>query len=292
MNCDGIKRAGGILLRCCGLLAIFALLLGSLSWLKPDGEVQEAKVIFVGTGEDADCAVLLNRDRCVVIDTGEEQDAERILSVLRGQGVTKIDCMILTHPDKDHIGGASRILDEMKVELVMAPYYVQEKESYQILQDQINTMGIQFLTPSRNREFYYGDLRIRVFPPDDRTYEKDNDYSLIILAEHGEVGMLFMGDAEKKRIREAESYRLKDVDLYKVPHHGRDSAAGAGLIERLRPSIAVVTAKEAEPEIHRVLEMVGAETYYTVPWKDVVFQSDGNTLKKVPDREPEVDGGL
>lgn len=290
----GIKKAGGILLRGMGILGIFILLLSSLSWLKPDGEVQSARVIFVGTGEDADCAVLLSRDQCVVIDTGEEQDAERILTVLREQAVDKIDCLILTHPDQDHIGGAPRLLEEMEVELVLAPYYVQEKERYQLLLDQIHGMGIRFLTPSRNREFHYGDLRIRVFPPDDRMYEKDNDYSLVVLAEHRDVGMLFMGDAEKKRLQETDSYRLGHVDLYKVPHHGRDSAKGAGLIERLRPSIAVVTAQEAGPGISRALGLVGAETYYTVPRKDIVLESDGNILKKVPDSEaePGMDGGL
>lgn len=292
---EGIKRAGNILLKTIGILAIFSLLIGSLSWLKPEGAVQASKIIFVGTGEDADCAVLLSRDRCVVIDTGEEQDTDRILALLKESGVTQIDCMILTHPDKDHIGGASRLLDEVKVELVLAPYYAQDKETYTTLLDKINGMGVHFLTPSRNREFYYGDLRFRVFPPDNLMYEKDNDYSLITIVEHGDTRLLFMGDAEKKRILETESYRLRGVDLYKVPHHGRDSKVGASLIEGLKPSIAVVTAQNAGKEIEEALQQAGAEVYFTVPENNVVFISDGNTLTREPDHpgsEEDGSGGI
>lgn len=281
---DRIREIGVIFLRITGIMAIFALLVGSLFWLRPDGKVQMADIIFVGTAEDADCSILLNRDQCIVIDTGEEQDAEQILEILRAQGVTKIDCMMLTHPDRDHIGGASKILDEMKVELVIAPYYAREDERYDDLLGKISSMGIHFLTPSRNREFYYGDWKLRVFPPDDLMYEKDNDYSLITLAEHGDIRMLFMGDAEKKRILETEVYRFSDVDLYKIPHHGRNSKTGARLIEELQPEFAIVTAKKAEEEIEETLKRTGTQVSYTVPQNHVVFHSDGTILTREPDR--------
>lgn len=292
---DGIKRAGIVLLRVMGILAVLGLLIGGFYWLQPDGEVLPLRTIFIGTGDDADCIVLLNRDKCVVIDTGEEQDAERILEVLREQAVTKIDCMILTHPDKDHIGGAPALLDELEVELVVAPYYVQNDERYELLQEKISGMGIQFLTPSRNREFYYGDIRLRIFPPDNIMYDKDNDYSLITMAEHGDIRMLFMGDAEKKRIQETRIYGFHDIDLYKVPHHGRDSKTGAELIATLRPGMAVVTAQAAESEIENALRQAGTRVCYTVPWNDLVFESDGKNLTLVP-AEPvsktETAGGL
>lgn len=293
---DWIKRIVVAFIRFVGILMIFGLLTGSLFWLRPKGAVQDARVIFMGTEEDADCAILLSRDRCVVIDTGEEEDAEQILSCLKSYGVSRIDLMVLTHPDKDHIGGAPAILDEIEVELVIAPYYAQENERYVALQDKISSMGVHFLTPSRNREFYYGDLRIRVFPPDDLMYEKDNDYSLITLVEHGKVRMLFMGDAEKKRIQEAGAYRFDQVELYKVPHHGRDSGAGADLIERLQPKAAVVTAQEAEPEIKAALGGAGAKVYHTVPGNDVVFRSDGSVLTEDADQteadHTESEGGI
>lgn len=280
---DKIKQAGTIFLKIIGVVAIFALLIGSLSRIQPDGDVQPLNVFFAGVNDDADCTILLNRNRCVIIDTGEEQDVDHILAMLRELAVTKIDCMILTHPDKDHVGGASAILDEMKVDLVIAPYYIQEKERYTMLLEKISSMGIDFLTPSRNREFYYGDLRLRIFPPDDVMYEKVNDYSLITLVEHGDVRMLFMGDAEKKRIQEAEIYQLRDIDLYKVPHHGRESKSGAEFIEKIHPQFAVVTAKSTSEEIEAALERSGTQFYYTVPQYDILFESDGKELTLIPE---------
>lgn len=275
---NAFQRICVLLLRALGVLMLAGLMAGMLVWLNSEEPVEMAKVIFVGTNEDADCAILISREYCVVIDTGEEQDSDHILEILADEEIKKIDCLILTHPDRDHIGGASVILNAIPVRQVVAPYYARDNERYEQLQDNLRAMNMKILTPYRDRELQYGDLKLRIYPPNESYYSKDNNYSLIVMAEHGNVKMLFAGDAQKDRLDELKNYNFSDVDLYKVAYHGRNSTPGMQLLKRIAPEYAVVTAKEPEDKMKDALKGEGVDYYCTVPLKDVMFLSDGGNI--------------
>ena len=261
-----MKRAGrhstvGMLLcmvGVCVLLGAFAMFL-----LRPGSreDVQPAKILFAGTEDDADCAILLSQDTCVMIDTGEEQDAEHILTLLEQEQVEKIDCLILTHPDKDHIGGAPALMEALSVDRIVVPDYGQEKESYETLIETAEALGssITVMAPAHSRDLRFGDLSLCIWPPEEAYYEKDNDYSLAVLL----------------------TYSLPQVDLYKVSYHGRDLTTGARLIGSIRPRYAVVTADAPGSEIEQALRLAGAQVYCT-RGQDAVFVSDGELFSCVP----------
>ena len=269
-----IRKIAVFLLRAAGVCALCAALLAGWYLLENREVTREAKFIFSGTDEDADCSILLSGDSCVVIDTGEAEDAPHILELLKENNVEKIDCLILTHPDKDHIGGASAILNQIPAAQVLAPYFEGEKPLYQALLDQLEEAHIPVETLPRDRLFTYGDLDIRVFPPEKFHYDKSNNYSLAVLVKHGDVDLFYAGDAEKERLGELLGLDLPKVDVYKTAYHGRNSKRGAELIEKLKPEYAVVTAKEPEDEISRAFDEAGTQVYTTVN-RDIIFISDG-----------------
>ncbi|WP_321004566.1 ComEC/Rec2 family competence protein [Eisenbergiella porci] len=273
-----LKRIIILLLRIAGVAALMVTLVLFLFKLEEKRPVEQAEVIFAGTGNDADCAVLISRGACVVIDTGEEEDGLHILELLKANNVSKIDCLILTHPDKDHIGSASRLLENLSVKMIIMPYYMKDNDRLQVLKEEMERMNAPVVTLARSREFVFGDLEIRVFPPDKFSYDKDNNYSLITLAEHGNVRMLFAGDAQRERLEEMEAYSIGEVDLYKVPYHGRGSKKGESMIKQLKPQIAVITAPEADPGITEALAQENTQIFYTVSGKDLRFVSDGKQL--------------
>lgn len=262
------------------LLAVIVLI--AVIWLLRAGRrgpVEPAKAVFVGTADDADCALLLSRGSCVMIDTGEEQDSGRILTALEENGVTAIDCMILTHPDKDHIGGAAAVAEAVKIQQVLVPDYGKKDARYQELLGQFEEQGIPVKVLERQKRASFGDLNLRVYPPARRSYKNDNDYSLAVLVQHGGVRMFFAGDAKKKRIEEFSRYGLRKIDLYKVAHHGRDNAKGVKFIARLQPKIAVVTAAAPEDKTGKALKKAGTKVYCTVPGRTVTAVSDGETIE-------------
>lgn len=275
------KQAGIWLLRCLAL-CLTGLMLAAGWLLFENGKVSEqAEFIFVGTQDDADCAILLSKGYCVVIDTGEEQDGEHIVQTLTDYGVEKIDCLILSHPDKDHVGGASLLIESFPVTQVLTPYYDYsdgDKEPYQLFLEQAQVQGVPVVTMSRDKQYVFGELKLRVYVPEKFHYDQSNDVSLAVLAQHADVKVFYAGDAEKERLKELLRYGIGEVDLYKTAHHGRESGKGVKLIRLLHPQYAVVTAEEPEEEIAEAYRETGTQVFCTVT-QDVRFVSDGSTIQ-------------
>ncbi len=259
----------------CGLCAV--VLTVAIAFERPNA-AGEAKFIFVGTQDDADCCVMLSEDHCVLVDTGEDVDAAHILEVLKENHVDGIDCMILTHPDKDHVGGAAELLDQLPVQQIITPYFEGRKKQYQELMEKAAEMNIPVLNPSEDQHLVYGELYLDVLPPKMASYEKSNDYSLATQVKHGSVALFLAGDAEKVRLKELLKLSLPEhIQLYKTAHHGRDSGKGVALIEKLDPEYAIVTAREPGEQIKAAFEKMGTTVYRTVG-QDAVFVSDGKVL--------------
>lgn len=260
------------------LLAFIAAVLGLLFVPQADAAAESARFIFAGTHDDADCAILISRGTCLVIDTGEEQDGEHILALLEENDVERVDCLILTHPDKDHIGGASLLLDSLPVGKAVMPSYTQTNVRYEKLLAKMKVLGVETVTLTRTMSFELGDFKVDIYPPKNGEYKGENNNSLVTYVRHGRVSALFMGDAKKKRLSELNPSSFMQPDIYKVPHHGRSSAASVQWIQTLRPKYAVVTAAAPEEETATALEQAGSTVLCTRPMHDVVFISSGSEV--------------
>lgn len=261
--------AGLLILLCC--LGIYAA--GSINGKQevPDGPV----LCFVRTQDDADCILIRGSENAVLIDTGEAQDADHILEILRQYQVERLDAMILTHPDKDHIGGAGRISREITVEQVIEPYYTLENERLDALHSLFSAQKVPVQTAENMTELSFMDFALTVYPPQEKEYKKDNNYSLAVLFAYQDSHALFTGDAMKKRIQELMEVEWPGVDLLKVPYHGRYTKGEEEFLMQLAPEYAVVTAAEAEPEVQEALSRTGAGIWNTRE-DDVTFMADGN----------------
>lgn len=237
----------------------------------------ETQVRILRTKEDADCIIIGNGVKAVMIDAGEAQDGERILEVLQETGVETLDALILTHPDLDHVGGASAVLQAVAVDKVIVPYYNGEKEELDAVKNYCKKTGIQVYCPNHVWKMNVGYVNLLIYPPQEKHYKESNNYSLAVLAEHGSVRMFFGGDALRKRSEELLLMNLPEVSLYKVPHHGRANSASDEMFEALQPVYAVVTSKTADEEIVRCGRQYGSRLLFSGE-ADVVFQSDGEHL--------------
>jgi beta-lactamase superfamily II metal-dependent hydrolase len=265
-----------------GLIALILLLLGAIYIVKGQNKVSDYKadkieVSFLKLKNDADSILIQNGDQNVLIDTGEKKDAEDIIAYLKSKNVSDIQCLILTHYDKDHIGSAEAILDKFTVKNVIRPYYGKGGEEYTSLINKIQEKNVPTTIPTKISNYTVGDINLRVYPPLEKEYTDDNNYSLVTLASYKDVNMLFAGDAVKKRSNELLNIDWPKIDIYKVPHHGRANYNSKALIDEIKPNYAVVTSTDADEIIKDDFKEVNTEVFFTGAGT-VRFSSDGSSV--------------
>ena len=115
--------------RLCTLLLAALLLLSGCAAGRPDGSLPTLTVTFLDVGK-ADCILLEAEGRAAMIDAGNQGDAEEILALLSAKGISSLDFLLLTHLDKDHIGGADALIESVPIGTIYAPDYDKGNKQY------------------------------------------------------------------------------------------------------------------------------------------------------------------
>ena len=230
----------------------------------------------------ADAVFIKTEDEAVLIDAGLDEKVEEVLKYFKEHHITSLDYLIITHFDKDHVGGASKILDNLQVKNVLQSYYEKDSLYYRNYLNALKEKAIKPLTVLSKLSFSLGDAVFTVYPPSQMGYRKkeSNNSSLVLHAIHGENSFLFTGDAMDERLLELmTSYEIKSRFL-KVPYHGRYLVTLPEFFSRVKAECAVITSSDGRPEDIRTLEAlkdVGTRMYLTRRGK-VICHSDGIKL--------------
>ena len=219
----------------------------------------------------ADCIVLAEESYTVLIDCGESDDGTEIIKHLQEMGTDEIDCLIITHFDRDHIGGAADVIDAFRVKRLLEPDYEPESpdsEEYLAYRDAISRNQIQAESLNDDLQLNIGGMRMQIYTAN-AVYDKniDNNNSLVVDLTHEGNRFLFTGDIEKQRIQDMlEQRQINSCDFLKVPHHGRYNSALNDLFEAASPTYAAITCSVKNPpeqETLDALEAVGCIVYST-----------------------------
>lgn len=231
----------------------------------------------------ADSLLVSHQGQYVLIDAGEEDDGEKIVAYLQENHINKLQALIITHYDKDHVGGADHIVKSLAIEHIYGPNYTSDsKQTLEFLQA-VDEKQMTLETITDVRELSIGEATGAIYPPVQANLKGDNDQSLVISLRYGETRFLFAGDIEAPRIAEL----LEDLSMamshtfLKVPHHGRFNEQTTALIEAVQPEYALITSSNKnpeQPETVEALEAAGAQIY-TTRLGDVEFRSNGESIK-------------
>ena len=233
---------------------------------KDASETAGFKAWFFNMGK-ADSILLDCGGKYVLIDCGEKNTGKELVKALADGGVKKIDYLIITHFDKDHVGGASRVLQYLKVGTVLQNSREKDSDEYDDYVEAVKLSGVDVVTVREEYTFEVNGTEFTV-TPGAGGYDKDksNNFSLVTEVNAYGVKFLFAGDVQTERIEEMLEDGLEDIDVLKVPYHGKEEEKIDELIAALTPEAAVITSSDKEPESDSTMQALseaGVTTYLT-----------------------------
>ena len=200
----------------------------------------------------ADALLLRCGESAYLIDTGTEESFDRVYTVLKEEGITRLTGVILTHTHDDHTGGFAALVEsDIDIGTVYASgYYNKKKEkNHPAVKALKNTdRGVTFLFAGDTIPLDGGMLT--VIGPLEKDADKENNNSLVLLAEGGGGSILLTGDMEFPEEQSLlNAGAVPRADVLKVGNHGEDDATSPAFVQAVKPSVAVVsTSTEDEPD--------------------------------------------
>ncbi|MCR5306875.1 MAG: MBL fold metallo-hydrolase [Oscillospiraceae bacterium] len=235
----------------------------------------------------ADALVLQTPNSVTVLDTGNKGDGKTIEKFLQAQGITKIDRMIITHYDKDHVGGAARLVNRMEIGEIIVPDYTSQVSDYQSFMDKINETGkeLTVMKAGSKTNWKSDDAAFQLYAANKSNYGKDeeNDFSLCLYVKHGGNSYLFTGDAESARQKEIIALNLGRVTFLKFPYHGNYLPTTEDFLNQTAPKYALICCskeEDADPSTVETLTKRNVAAYYTKNGT-ISFISDGSDITVV-----------
>lgn len=250
------------------------------------------------------CLVVFPNGETMLIDGGDSGYEELLVQNLTYLGVEKLDYVVLTHPHSDHcwaIVKTGGLMDRMEIGHVYhnGMYNTGWGENMKIIETKTEQKGIPLTVWKAGDTMQIGDVSIEILGPGPEAagVETDttavlNNNSLMIRFDYKEFSALFVGDiyvkAEMDYISDIPD--KLDVDLLKIPHHGRTTSSSSAFIKKVTPEVAVATGGVAlQPEIYKAYAKRGTDVYLDYCDGYICVSSDGNELTVVTSHERNTD---
>ena len=221
----------------------------------------------------------------ILIDTGGIVNSDyqvainKTIPYLKSFGVTKLDYLILTHGDYDHMGDGINLVNNYKVKNVVfncGEFNELEKELIKVLdKKKINYYScIKELNIDSNKLYFLQTKK----------YNNENDNSNVIYTELDGYKFMFMGDASQEREKDIlEKYNLGSIDFLKVGHHGSNTSSSKEFIDKINPKYSIISVgknnRYGHPNKEVLNNLNNSKIYRTDQDGSIMFKIKNNKLK-------------
>jgi competence protein ComEC len=239
------------------------------------------RITFLDVGQ-GDGALIQAPGGAVLVDEGPPE--ADVAGQLGSLGLKSLSMIVLTHPQRDHVGGAAEVLRKLRVGLVLDPAIPSDSADERAALAEARKHRVRVQVARAGESFRIGALRLRVLWPDGPGTPGDdpNNHAIVLVASYGKTDALFTADAESDVTGQLH---LPPVEILKVAHHGSDDPGLADALTTTRPRVAVISVGASNDYGHpspatmaTLAAVPGLALYRTDRDGRVVVESDGRSI--------------
>ena len=243
-------------------------------------------VHYIDVGQ-ADAILLEESGKYMLIDGGNKDDGQLVVSYLQNEGVEQLEAVVCTHAHEDHVGGLPSVLAVYPAAAIYAPTRTYSSRIFDDFLYYADQQRQEVIIPGPGDSWNLGGAKVTVLGPVE-SYAETNDTSIVLKVVYGETSFLFTGDmeveAENGMLEYWDNDDLFHVDVLKVGHHGSDTSTGYRFLNAVMPTYGVIPVgtdnsyghPHKEPMAR--LRQAGVTTFRTDLLGHVIAVSDGQEV--------------
>lgn len=245
------------------------------------------KMHFIDVGQGDSTLIITPNNKSILIDAGDEKSAKKVINYINKQGISKLDIVIGTHPDSDHIGGMDKVVKNFDIGIFAMPKVQTQTSQYKQIKQELKAKNINPKELYMDNEINIDkNLKIEILSPiKGKNYEDTNEHSIVTKIDYKKISFLLMGDATVNNEMDIiNSQKNIDVDVLKLGHHGSNTSSSDEFILKTSPRVAIISCgkynRHGHPhkEVMDTLKKYGVDVYRTDKQGDIVLKTDGKKI--------------
>lgn len=249
----------------------------------PAPAAKEMFVHFIDVGQGDSTFIQAPNGKNMLIDAGTKEYGDDVVSYLKSLNVTKIDYVVATHPDADHIGGLAHVINAFTVGEFINSGKAHTSNTYEDLLQLILTKDIKYTEPTVGQLINLDSaLKVQVLAVDS-TNSDNNDASIILKATYNKVSFLLTADASSQ-IEEAVATKY-DVatTVLKAGHHGSSTSSSLAFLQKVKPQAVILSYGKdnsyghPHSEVMANIKTIGAKAFSTAQDGTITVKTNGST---------------
>ena len=214
-------------------------------------------ISFIDVGQGDSMLISTPKGKNILVDGGGSRDEttfdigkQTLIPYLLNKGITKLDYIIISHFDSDHVGGILSVLEELRAKKVIICKQ-EENENYKRFKEIVKNKNIKVYVVKKGDNLKIEeDIWLKIlWPKDERIKENAiNNNSIVAKLNYKSFSILLTGDIEKiaenEILKEYENSNILNASILKVAHHGSKSSSIKEFLEKVKPQIALIGVGE------------------------------------------------
>ncbi|GAB7011264.1 lamin tail domain-containing protein [Halorubrum trueperi] len=263
------------------------------------------EIHYINVGQSVSTLITSPNGETMLVDTGHyNDDGEHVLAYLQRHDISRIDHLVTSHSDADHIGGNAAIIEYYETEAdgigaVYDPGIASSTQTYAEYLDAIEAHDVTLYETREGDTIDFGDVDVDVLGPPDPYLENEdrNENSIVLKLTHGKTSVLLSGDAEDDQ----EAYLVDEYGselestILKAGHHGSASSSSGAFLDAVDPQAVVISSAydsqygHPHQEVLQRLSERSLPAYWTATHGNIILTSDGQNVTVQTQRDAPTD---